>query len=355
MPPPTFLTITEQVAEFLKGGVRRGRWGEQMPGTRALCAELGVNQKTVEAALQQLEQEGVLMNQGARRARRICLAPVADGPKPLRIAILHHEMIDQVLVHMVHLVHRLEDAGHEVTIAPKGLIEMRMDVRRVARVVRSMDADAWVVGSGSREVLEWFAAQPVPAFALFGHRAGLPIAAAGPDKIAAYAEVARQFHQQGHRRIVLLARKVRRVPEPGAPETAFLDELRSLGHRVSAYNLPDWDDHQEGFQRLLESLFKLTPPTALFVDEGFQLVAVMQFLAKRGIRVPEDISLACAEPGLSFAWCDPPVAHIRWDYRPVVTCVQRWARGVGRGKPDLRQTLTRAEFLPGGTIGVATG
>ena len=35
--------------------------------------------------------------------------------------------------------------------------------------------------------------------------------------------------------------------------------------------------------------------------------------------------------------------------------VQRWARGVGRGKPDLRQTLTRAEFLPGGTIGVATG
>ena len=53
-----------------------------------------------------------------------------------------------------------------------------MDAGRVSRFVRKTKADAWIVCAGSREVLEWFSAQPVPAFALFGRRDGLPIAAA---------------------------------------------------------------------------------------------------------------------------------------------------------------------------------
>ena len=41
--------------------------------------------------------------------------------------------------------------------------------------------DAWVIIAGSREVLEWFVEQQIPAFALFGRRDGLPIAGVGPD------------------------------------------------------------------------------------------------------------------------------------------------------------------------------
>ena len=45
--------------------------------------------------------------------------------------------------------------------------------------------------------------------------------------------------------------------------------------------------------------------------------------------------------------------HIRWDYRPMVRRVVRWVDNVARGKDDKRQTLTNAEFVEGGTIGVA--
>jgi hypothetical protein len=64
--------------------------------------------------------------------------------------------------------------------------ELRMDVKRVGRMVRQTATDAWVVGAGSREVLEWFAAQPLPAFALFGRRDGLPLAGVGPDMVSAH-------------------------------------------------------------------------------------------------------------------------------------------------------------------------
>jgi hypothetical protein len=44
-------------------------------------------------------------------------------------------------------------AGHSVFFADKCLQELRMEVVRVARLVRRTEADAWVVCAGSREVL----------------------------------------------------------------------------------------------------------------------------------------------------------------------------------------------------------
>jgi DNA-binding transcriptional MocR family regulator len=55
----------------------------------------------------------------------------------------------------------------------------------------------------------------------------------------------------------------------------------------------------------------------------------------------------------SFAWCRPTVAHIRWDSGPVLRRVVRWAANIGRGREDRRQTLVKAEFVDGGTVGVA--
>lgn len=67
--------------------------------------------------------------------------------------------------------------------ASRCLGDMGMDVRRVARFVRGTATDAWVVVGGSRDVLEWFASQSLPAFALFGRNRRVPMASASPDKI----------------------------------------------------------------------------------------------------------------------------------------------------------------------------
>ena len=321
-----------------------------MPGVNQLATELGVNHKTVDAALRQLERDGLLAGQGPGRRRRI-VRPKGRAARAMRLALLLYERADRRLEYLVELEHALVEAGHTVICPPQSLTELNMHLPRVSRLVRKTPADAWVICAGPREVLEWFSAQATPAFALFGRRDGLPIAATGPDKRPAFDAVTRQLIELGHRRIVLLVHRERRLPEPGQTERAFLAQLATHGLQVGDFNLPNWEATPAGFHELLRLLFLVTPPTALIIDSAPLFVAAQQFLAGRRLRVPEDVSLICTDPNPSFEWCVPAVAHIAWDPAPVVRRLVRWAATVSRGGKDVQQTLTLAEFVPGGTIG----
>ena len=352
MQPIRLLSASAQVAAHLRAELERRRWSEALPGVNSLAGDLGVNRKTVEAALKQLEKEGLLAGQGQGRKRRI-IPPDGRTVRPMRIAILEYEPVARTEGYVVELHHLLLAAGHTAFFTEHSLMDLGMNVARIGRLVRQTKADAWVICAGSHEVLEWFCSQPVPAFALFGRREGLPIAATGPDKAPAFAAATRHLIGFGHRRIVLLSRKERRLPEPGRSERAFLDELKAHGIPAGDYNLPDWEETIVGFHELLSSLFRVTPPTALIVDEAPLFVATQQFLACRGIRVPQQVSLICTDAEPAFAWCMPPVSHIRWDSGPVVRRIVQWAANVSHGKKDVRQTFTPAEFVEGGTTGPA--
>jgi DNA-binding LacI/PurR family transcriptional regulator/DNA-binding transcriptional regulator YhcF (GntR family) len=346
-----FLSITEQVAAHLRAELIRGRWGGSIPGRNNLAEDLGVNRKTVDAALKLLEEEGVLVSQGPRRKRKVVLPQGATTP--LRVAMLHYDPDNNQVPYHIELRHLLEEAGHTPFVAEQTLFELKMKLPRVQRLVKKTEADAWVVCAGSREILTWFAEQPSPTFALFGRRDGLPLPSAGPDKPAAMIAVTERLLKLGHQRIALLCMGERRHPGPGTTEQAFLNTLESQGIRTGSFNLPDWDDSPEGLQAILHSLFQLTPPTALILGNPALFAPVQQFLARRGLRVPEEVSLIAADDQPELAWCDPPVSHIAWDARPVVRRIVRWAGNVSRGKRDLRQTLTLATFVEGGTIGPA--
>lgn len=346
------LSTSEQVAAHLRGDLMSGKLSGVMPGVLRLEKELGVNRKTVEAALRLLETEKLLVPQGPGR-RRLIKLPKHMALPSLRLAILLGEAADRKLDYLIELRHELAEHGHSVFYAAEHMVDLRMDVKRIAGLVGKTGADAWVVASASREVLEWFSGQEVPAFAMFGRRRGLPIAGVGPDKKSAYQEVTRALIQFGHRRIVLLVRPRRRLPGPGEAERAFLGELATHGITSGPYHLPDWEESTEGFHKRLEALFHVTPPTALMVDEVPLFVAALQFCASRGLRVPQDVSLVCTDYDPDFDWCRPSVSHIRWDSGPVVRRIVRWAANVSQGREDKRQTMTPAEFIPGGTIGPA--
>jgi DNA-binding LacI/PurR family transcriptional regulator len=346
-----FSTFTDQVAERLRQGISEGRWRGTLPGSKQLATELGCSPWTVEEAVRRLTKEGLLVSPGAGHRRRIRLTKNL-APPSLRVGILLYERIDEKLDYIVDLQHRLLEAGHVPTIPSKTLLDLKMNVDRISRLVRSTEADAWVIQAGSSEVLEWFAGQPAPAFALAGRRRGVDIAGTGPDKIPAGQTAVRRLVELGHRRIVMLAREERRKPAPGLMERAFLNELGVLGIPTSPnYNLPDWDDTLEGLYHRLNSLYQHSPPTALIIDEVPLYLAVERHLARLGFLAPGDVSLICLDPGPAFKWFLPPVSHVAWDSRPMINRIVKWAENVARGKDDRRQTFTKAEFIEGGTIG----
>lgn len=356
MKPLQRSSIVEQCVEHLRQSLRMGAWSGRLPGVQRLAKEAGVSKLTMRAAMRVLEAEGlvVLSEDGYSRY----LANEATiSPRSLRIGILMSEPLSDQIGQLQQLIpeiqHQLERAGFAPFLFHQTLSSLHNDARRIGKGIAQASLDACIVVSAPQEVLKWFVEQALPCLALFGNASGLPIAYVGPDKAPEFAETVRRLVTLGHRRIVLLNHKERRLPSPGLSELAFLDELAAQGIEVSNFNLPDWDETPEGLNKLLENLFRLTPPSAMIIDEVQLWVAVMQYCAQKGIQVPEHLSLVTTDYDPVFHWCSPKVTHIRWENQPIVQRVLRWARAVNRGREDIKQVFTPAKLVPGGTIGPA--
>lgn len=346
-------SAAEQVSAHLREGIATGVWRGEMPGVLALADELRVNHKTVEAALSLLEREGMLRSQGARRPRRIAEESSRGSTRSLRIGIVMYDESDLRSDLFLDIRHLLQEAGHVPFVAKRRFLDIGMNSRKLAAMVERQPADAWLAFAPSRDALEWFSAAGLPVFAMFGRFRRLEVAGGAPDKTRAYEAAVRALVQHGHRKIVLLARTEHRQPVPSLSVKAFLDAMAAAGIETGEhqYHCPPWENSREGFHRCLQSMFQRTAPTALIVQEGILFGAVQQFLSARGILVPGDVSLVCTDPDPTFVWRIPTVAHIRWNRMPLVRRVAQWADQIALGKDDRRQLLTRAEYVPGGTVG----
>ena len=151
----------------------------------------------------------------------------------------------------------------------------------------------------------------------------------------------------------LIVREGFRRPPIGGCELAFLNELKAHGIPTGDYNLPEWEETPEGFNRLMDSLFRTTPPTAMIIDEVCWFIAALAFLVRRGIRVPDQVSLVSGECEPLLDMCQPRFAHMRWDNKLIVRRVVRWVDAVRKGKADRKIINIPAEFVPGGSIGPA--
>lgn len=346
------LSGAEQTAEYLKIMIGRGRWTGSLPGSIKLAAELGVNAKTVDAALRILEQQGEVISQGRRMKRKIVDNKRKEGA-PLRIAILEFDRPTERETYLYQIQHLLLESGYTAFFAEKSLEELHLNKSQVIKMVNKVKADAWIVASGSRDILEWFAEQEIPTFALFGRRNGLPIAGIGPDQPTLTREVVRRLIELGHNRIILITNSSRILPIPGSTERAFLDELTKHGIVTSQYNLPLWEDSIEGLQKFLENMMRYTPPTAVLVNEPFLFLAVQHHLMRMGVKIPDELSMFCSDYDPTFAWLRPTVAHGSWNSQPWVRRIKKWVNNISYGKNDQRQSYTKVDFIEGGTIGPA--
>jgi len=353
MPAVKFLTITQQVAKHLREEISRGALSGTMPGRTQLAADMGVNHKTVDAALHLLKDAGLIVSQGAGRSHKII--PPADAPAApsLRIGLILWAPSDRLWGAMLDLQHRLSNAGHRIVLPRKTLVELKMNVPRIARVIEQNEADAWVVVAGSFDVLQWFSQQKFPTFAVYGHHGRLPIAAVGTMRQEIIIKVIRRLIELGHRRMVMLVRRQHRLPDPVTAVVAFLEIHKAHGIPTSPFNLPDWEETPTGFQKCLAALFQVSPPSALIVDEPELYVATCHFLARRGIRVPQDVSLVCMDDSPVFESCVPAISCIRMDSSKIIPPILRWADHVSQGQKDIQKSAIRMDIVSGGTIGPA--
>ncbi len=352
MEPFTPLSVVDQLVAHLRGAITRGELGGSMLGIRRLANTLEVSSNTVTAAFERLERDGFLESQGPGRRSRIVL-PEDFVRSAFRVTLLLYEREDLQLIYVAEIQQCLKEKGYIVNLADQSLVEMGMKVNQIARMVNRTKTDAWVILSATQEVLEWFVAHSVPAFALSGRFRGLPLAGTGPGKVVAFRTAVRRLVELGHRRIVLLQPDHMRKPTLALLLRESLEELESHGIQTGPYNLPDWEQTPEGLRRCLDTLFALSPPTALILDRAFEYIATCQYLALQGIHAPRDVSLICTDDDLTFEWCEPSVSCICWDSRPWVRRIVRWVANLASGMDDRRQSFTKAKFAERDSIGPA--
>jgi DNA-binding LacI/PurR family transcriptional regulator len=106
-------------------------------------------------------------------------------------------------------------------------------------------------------------------------------------------------------------------------------------------------------ERLLHSIFLITPPTALLFVEPESYIAALGFLGSRGLRIPQDISVLSMISSPIFRLMPKRPAHFKWPVEQHVRRVVRWVVAVANGAEDHDQIKFSATFNLGGTIGPA--
>ncbi len=358
---PTFRRepLETQVANHLKDRIRAGEIQGELEGEPALAAQLGVSRGVLRAALAMLAGEGWLEEGGQGRPRKVASRSQASMEGGLRIGLLLELPLNEEVAFIQYLylsiMQELERAGHAYVVitCSKSPKSKRLDRKRIRKKIETTHADAWIVGSVDRDMLEWLAKRQEPVLALGGRCEGLPVACCYADLTAPMSEAVDALANAGHTRCVMIAASWRRKPEPGPTPAAFIRRMTERAGGVSlSFHLPEWDDTPEGLERILESLFRVTPPTAIITLDPSHCVAVLMFLGNRGLSVPRDVSIICTCPDPYLAFSTTKLSYFDWPLDQQVKHTLKWIGEVSRGHQTRGIKVLHARFVRGGGIGL---
>ncbi len=80
-------------------------------------------------------------------------------------------------------------------------------------------------------------------------------------------------------------------------------------------------------------------------------VAALAFLAEHRLPVPAQVSLMTVQGDSTLAWCEPSIAHTRWDDARIIRRLVRWVGAVEKGGADREMVAFPAEFVAGASTG----
>lgn len=345
-------SILHQAADQIREGITEGRWIDVLPGRIQLSKELGISPATASRAIELLVQQGLLESQGRNRRAKILADSISRERQTLRIMMLQvaSGAADKS---WLSIQYELRALGMDPRETPLTLADLHFSLPSVIKQVQACKADGWVIQCGTREILQWFSEQNIPAFALAGNMSAVKIAGTAFVKEQAIRTVTRRLIQLGHTRIVILtgSRSVRN--QLSGPTKVFLEEMAAHGIATSSYNLPEIGDNPdiEEIRACLLNLFRYTPPTALIVSTTQLYYITKSFVLETGRKIPKDVSLVVQQLAPEFQLDSPSPSHLTSDPFRMKDPLIQWAKNLAIGIHRWEQVLFPCDFVEGGSIG----
>jgi DNA-binding LacI/PurR family transcriptional regulator len=344
------------MASYALGVLRQflaeGEWQEHLPGERALALRIGVSRPTLHEALLILEKEGAVRRR-PKAAWQILATPgqAARGPRkviflsPLRLEDYDAFALHQYTVLSGHLAER----GHETEAIRLPSAGRDGSEGTLGDLARQNRPDAWVLYRCSPATQAWFAKSGLPVVVMGSAPEALNIRSIDVDYRAAGRHAMATLLRLGHKpdRIIYLM-----------PEEKLLGHLEAqagmaeaLAGRESEPRVATVGGNPADICRKADSLWRGTPPTALIVLRPLQTLTLMTHLARKGVRIPEDVSLVALDDNPVLGRLVPVPSHYRKDIAHFAALLRRSIEqamsGRGSGPRGIRviPELDRGETL----------
>ena len=361
MKPIALTSKVDAAAAALREEIANGRWEERLPGARVLAEHLKVSPPTMAAALARLVTEGLISSSGERRSFRVVSQnrrkkQTVPEPSRKRLLILTHEVQDQLTETSRNILQRLREqmAARQWKVESQvvDFLHVKNPQRAWNQSIQVDSGTSVIALYGSFALAQWAIRSKVRIFFLGGVTNGLPVPMAAVRSSTMAEAALAKLTGLGHWRIVLplcdraesFNQRIREVTKT-AIEATGKPYIRNYHNPETDYLKPDvtW--------RIVESAFALDPPTAFVLLDWKELVTVHCFISRRGLRVPEDVSLVLLNDQMEAAWFHPGLARFRFPEKRLVQAMVRWLEeGDDGGNLSISPP---ADFIEGGTIAPA--
>ena len=353
---PRRFSLSGQAADAMRKAVAEGVWKDFLPSERRLCDLLKVSRPTVRTALSQLEKEGMIeIRQGCRI--RLKSPPAGSGPPVNRlVGLVTHEPIAHMSLAtfkgITEMRTHLVEQGFttEILVCPKGSV--RAQRIRLAQFVRQNRVFCCVLLSVSQGIQLWFQENGVPALVLGSSHPGVALPSLDLDYRSICRHAVGVLLTRGHRRVALV------VPDFGvagdlASEEGFKEGAATRNDREPVRaTIVRHNGTAANLGAKLDLLFASDQaPTALLVAKPQHVFIVLFYLLKRGITVPDQVSIIARDYDHIFEIVNPTVAHYALKEEAFAKRLSRMMlRMVGSDYIAPEPNLIIPEYVAGGTV-----
>jgi LacI family transcriptional regulator len=315
---PHRLSLSSQTAAAIRKAIEQGLWEEYVPSERRLCDVFKVSRPTVRTALHALAQEGWLEIRQGCRIRILPRRKSAAPPRSRVIGLISAEPVSQLAHSSFHGITTLR-----ATLADHGFVtEMLVcqanrpstQRRKIEAFVQEHQLHGCVLMSVSREVQLWFMEHKVPALVLGSCHPSVLLPSIDVDHRSVCRHAVGVLLGKGHRSVALVLPDTQMAGDL-ASETGFLEGVgRHPQKEAIAAAVIRHDGTAAHLASRLDLHFRSPhPPTALLVVKPWHVFAVILYLLKRGLTMPDTVSLIARDQDLLFSTVQPSISHYPFD------------------------------------------
>ncbi len=352
--------LHDQVADLLREEMRDGRWQEWMPSERILLAKLNVSRKTLRDALRLLVNDGLLTvepRQGYRIASQGVVMGTAPSRRLMELGLICPEHIFSMPPYVIKLVDIVRglcaEAGFQLEVL-EGRRFARVDPgRMMPKVVRSFPKACWILIMADEKLQRWFERSGTPAVIYGNVYPGIGLSSVGIDYRACVRHAASMLLGRGHRRIALVAYDQKMAGEKESL-AGFQEAFKAYGgDGAVALLLPRPDDDADALCRQIDRIMaSASPPTAFVVCRTHHYATVASHLARRGRRIPEDVSLLCRGEDTFLHFLRPKPAFYRANIQTLARSLFAHLLDVVNGTAKKSDQVTKIpELVSGESLG----